>query len=375
MPKSSKGKKHPKKSFQKEFDGWVGEEGAELTEEEKAIAKHQLTTRRERQTSQQLRNSLKYVEELYRKEQAKNDLLVEIQDAPARPYSIPLPTKKGRKNPYVTASNASDLHVEEKVDPATINWRNEYTLEIAEERLETFFQNVVKLYKKEAFIFDVQAHIAWFGGDFFSGHIHEDLIEVGCMTPIQSILWLRPRIKAGLRYWRQEMDCKEIIVPWNFGNHGRDTKKPRVATAAEHNLDWLLGQLIQEDMKDDAGFKFLISPGYHQYVNINGYVIRYHHGDWGTNYAGGIGGITIGLNKAIDAWNKNIHADLDVLGHWHQIIDLPYVIVNGSLVGFNAYALKIRARFEPPLQSFFTVDIERKQKSGFFPVYVTKVGK
>ena len=43
---------------------------------------------------------------------------------------------------------------------------------------------------------------------------------------------------------------------------------------------------------------------------------------------------------------------------------------NGSLIGFNAYALSIKARFEPPQQAFFLIDAERKRKTGAFPIFV-----
>ena len=42
-----------------------------------------------------------------------------------------------------------------------------------------------------------------------------------------------------------------------------------------------------------------------------------------------------------------------VIGHWHQLRYLGQIIVNGSLVGYNEYALKSRFDFEPPQQALW----------------------
>jgi hypothetical protein len=265
---------------------------------------------------------------------------------------------------------ASDLHVEEIVDPLTVNGKNQHNLEIAEEKLHRYWRNVVRLVKKEQVEADIQTHIAWIGGDLFTGHIHEEFPETTELTPTQAVLWLRPRIRDGIRFLRDELDVPEILVPWNHGNHGRTTMKPRVSTAADHSYEYMLGQIIAEDLKGDDGIKVLVANGYHQYVDCHDFMIRFSHGDW-LQYGGGVGGLSIPLNKAIDNWNKSQFANLDVLGHWHQLLDLQYAVVNGSLIGWSAYSLKIKARFEPPRQGFFLVDLERKEKTGFFPVHVT----
>jgi hypothetical protein len=350
------------------------DEDPELTEEERRLAEQQLRAQRQLRTSEELRRLVRLLEGKLRHEQSRNELLLAVKEAPVVPYKIKPPSKRGLKNPTVSGSNASDLHVEERVEYSKTAGRNQSNLALSEEKLQVFAQNVVKLYKKEATNADIQAHIAWFGGDFFSGHIHEDLIESTELTPLQALLWLRPKLKSIIKLWRSEMDCKEVLVVWSFGNHGRDTRKPRVTMAAEHNVDWVLGRLLEEDLVGEEGIKFQVGVGYHSYVDVGGYIIRYHHGDW-VRYAGGVGGVLIPLNKAIDAWNRGVHAaaDLDVLGHWHQTIDLPHVIMNGSLMGWSPYSIKIKARFEPPRQSFFLVDMDRREKSGFFPVYVTKV--
>jgi hypothetical protein len=62
------------------------------------------------------------------------------------------------------------------------------------------------------------------------------------------------------------------------------------------------------------------------------------------------------MNKAVAQWNKLRHVQLDVCGHFHQLLDGGNWIVNGSLVGYSAFALSIKAGYEPPQQAFFLID-------------------
>jgi hypothetical protein len=87
--------------------------------------------------------------------------------------------------------------------------------------------------------------------------------------------------------------------------------------------------------------------------------IRFHHGD-GLKYQGGVGGLTIPVEKAISAWNKSpARADLDIFGHWHTAQQSRAWVSNGSLIGYNAYAVSIKASFEPPAQTYFLLDKKR----------------
>ena len=145
----------------------------------------------------------------------------------------------------------------------------------------------------------------------------------------------------------------EIVVPCNYGNHGRTTRKPRHSTGARNSYEWMLYHVLAKSLKGKACFE--VSDGYHLLLDCYGKTVRFHHGD-GLQYQGGIGGLTIPVEKAIAAWNKGIRADLDVFGHWHQSQQNPKWICNGSLIGYNAYSVAIKAPYEPPSQTFFLMD-------------------
>jgi hypothetical protein len=59
------------------------------------------------------------------------------------------------------------------------------------------------------------------------------------------------------------------------------------------------------------------------------------------------------------------------MGHWHQLVDYGDVTVNGSLIGYNAYAMSVRAKPEPPQQAFYVLDSKRG-KSCRAPIWVTE---
>lgn len=308
------------------------------------------------------------------KERRVNQDLAGVRKSKAAVHKVRAFKGKGSKPPVVSVALASDLHIDEIVDPGKVNHRNEHSPDIAEEKLDAYWNHVVRLVEKEQAQAQINRHVQWLGGDFFSGHIHEDLIESTAFTPLESMLWLIPRLKAGLKYLRDNLDVPEIIIVWSFGNHGRDGKRPRVSTAAEHNYEWLLGHIIKGEIENEGwgeSFRFIVESGYHTYLDIGGYTIRFHHGDW-IRFAGGRGGLSLPMRNAQDGWNSFMHADLDVMGHWHQSIDMPHFVCNGSLVGYNPYSIKIKCPFELPQQGFFLVDLERRMKTGYFPVHVTK---
>jgi hypothetical protein len=57
------------------------------------------------------------------------------------------------------------------------------------------------------------------------------------------------------------------------------------------------------------------------------------------------------------------------LGHWHQRLSTRDFVINGSIIGYNAYALSIKASFERPQQSFFLMHPKRG-KTVECPIFV-----
>ena len=127
---------------------------------------------------------------------------------------------------------------------------------------------------------------------------------------------------------------------------------------------------LKQRFLSEPRVKFIIPEGYHSYMDIYGTKIRFHHGH-SLRYQGGVGGLTIPVNKAIAQWNKITSVDLDIFGHWHTYMHLKNFVANGSLIGYNAFALSIKADFDVPKQAFFLID-KKLGPSIFAPIFVDK---
>lgn len=274
------------------------------------------------------------------------------QIATVETYSIKATNPKESESTAVVL--ASDWHVEERVDPKTINHLNKFNLDIATERAEMFFRNTVRMldiYGKESKINKLVLALL---GDFISGSIHDELMEGNALRPIEALMFAQNLVASGIDYVLGNTK-HEILVPCHSGNHGRSTKKQRHATEAGNSFEYYMYHTLANHFRDEPRVKFLISEGYLSYLEIYKTTVRFHHGH-NVKYQGGIGGIFIPAFKAISQWNKAHWADLDCFGHFHQFKNGGNFISNGSIIGYNSYAESIKADYERPTQAFFLVN-------------------
>ncbi len=249
---------------------------------------------------------------------------------------------------------ASDWHVEEPVDPKKVSGKNRFDMSIADKRIRKFFEKIPVYIERYCPM--AKELILWLGGDFYSGFIHEELLETNALPPNQACLWWMEKASDGIAFLRRECPKLNILIPCNDGNHGRMTDRTRVSTRTANSLEWLTYKVLEREWRlRDPKVRFRICEGYHNVIECQGRLIRFHHGD-GIKYQGGIGGLHIPVRKAISQWNKAQEVDLDVLGNWHTFIDGGKYIFNGSLIGYGAYSVWIKADYEPPIQAFLVFD-------------------
>ena len=60
-----------------------------------------------------------------------------------------------------------------------------------------------------------------------------------------------------------------------------------------------------------------------------------------------------------------------LLGHWHQLIQLERLIVNGSLKGYDEYAYSNNFGFEPPRQALWLTNHDHGITFSI-PIYVDR---
>ena len=271
---------------------------------------------------------------------------------------------KGTDAEATLVAVASDWHAEETVEAKTINGLNEFNLDIADQRIKRFWNSIIRMAAIQRHGAKIDRLVLILGGDLMTGYIHEELVENNGLSPTQTVLWLQDQIASGVELLSKHFG--EIVIPCVFGNHGRNTRKPRHATGAANSYEWMLYKTMEKHLGDKASWH--VSDGYHLLLDLYGKTLRIHHGD-GLQYQGGVGGLTIPVEKAISAWNKGVQADLDIFGHWHQSQQNPKWVCNGSLIGFNAYSIAIKAPYEPPSQTGFIFD-KRYGRTVTFPIFV-----
>ena len=55
-------------------------------------------------------------------------------------------------------------------------------------------------------------------------------------------------------------------------------------------------------------------------------------------------------------WDKIFKQNKIYLGHFHNIISIPNATVNGSIIGYNAFAMSNGMAFEEPAQVYELYD-------------------
>jgi len=200
--------------------------------------------------------------------------------------------------------------------------------------------------------------VLWLGGDLITGYLRDENLQNNLLSPPQAIATLHNWIYPGIQHLLERAELERLRIICNSGNHGRLTEKMTYSTREANSIEWLLYVGLKRELEKDPRISFELPQGLHTYIQIYEWMYRFCHGDE-VNYQGGVGGIMIPITKAIMRWDTVIQAAVTCMGHFHSYHDLPYLVVNSSLIGYNAYALGKGMRYEEPAQAFYLVDSKR----------------
>jgi hypothetical protein len=292
-----------------------------------------------------------------------SDLSDLLSGANNRQAAVPdwlMPSRKSEGNVATVNLMLSDLHLDEVVKKETVRGVNAYNRRIAEQRLQRTFEKAISLPRDYMAGLKYEGIVVHMAGDTFSGDIHEELARTNEATPLESVLyWIDPFV-AGIRLLQEYYGKVHIVsVP---GNHDRTSRKPVYKGRVETSLHHLFTKLIQREFKgvDSITWDVPLSP---DAMTVQyGTRIMTTHGDQFSG-GGGIGGILIPILRG-DAKKRNRQQavgdpyDLLVLGHFHQYIAGPGVLINGSLKGYDEYAFGHNFSYEAPQQALFLVTPE-----------------
>lgn len=261
----------------------------------------------------------------------------------------------------------SDVHGEELVQ-GEVGGLNIYNPDICQQRVTKFFQGLLRLIRMFQQDVRIEQLVLALLGDYITGQIHgAENAEKNAMQPMYAIIVARNQIISGIEFLLNHSKLN-LVIPCHSGNHARVSFTTRVASENGHSLEYLMYVTLVDHFRKEPRVTFIIPDGMHSYVKVYDTMIRTQHGH-AIKYGGGVGGLYIPVNKAIAQWNKARHADLDVFGHFHQLRDGGNFVCNGSVIGYNGFALSIKADFEVPKQAMFLVN-KKYGRQGYWPIYV-----
>jgi hypothetical protein len=163
---------------------------------------------------------------------------------------------------------------------------------------------------------------------------------------------------ADIEKIRTALTPRKVTIVCNMGNHGRTTHRKRFADGYNHSWEWLAFHNMARLFAKDKAVEFIIAKGSLIEIEIESTPIRFTHGD-DIRFDGGVGGVFIPLAKKIANWDRRWKAAKTILGHFHSHFHIDAAVMNGCLIGPNAYSIAGGFAAQRPSQTTAIVDSRR----------------
>ena len=292
-------------------------------------------------------------EEEYQEYLRQKSQIGEIEALPFESYEFKFNEKiEGEK--YAVAL-FSDAHIEETVNPQSVMSLNEYNTDIAKQRIQNYFSNLVHCLNKDEVTHLIFASL----GDTISGYIHDELAQTNGLTPLEATQLAQGLLFNGLKFICEKSKVEDIYFIGIVGNHSRVTKKIQHANGYKMSYEWLMYQNIKRECEiaglpitfnlPESEMAVVDTQDNRRFLFIHGFQIR-------SNGSGTVCGIYPALNRLCMKWDKIFHQDKIYLGHFHSCVSIPNAMVNGSIIGYNSFALSNGFGYERPAQQYEVYD-------------------
>jgi hypothetical protein len=286
----------------------------------------------------------------------------QARKGPINPPTWEIKPRKGGHAGLVVAQ-LTDTHFDEVVRPEEIFGLNAYNREIALLRFRRWAEKVVTIPRDYFAGVRIEGLVIPATGDILSGDIHAELKESNEDKLLASVLFWTEQVIGVLELLEKEY-AGHVSVHAVVGNHGRTTIKPVFKGRAHSNVEWLLWSVVRDRLAD-RGSKVRVEVSDSMDLNVPIYG-RNHlltHGDQfqgGTGISGAYAPLSLGTHrKGQRQAVAKMPMDLMVIGHMHQYLDLPGVIMGGSMIGYNEYAFGLNLRPEFAKQALWLTTPER----------------
>lgn len=323
-----------------------------------------LETRKRITLEDQVRDLTAQIKAIHREEMSAENVrqsIFKLAESPAQPPRWVLDSPKKQGISGTPSVIWSDWHWGEVVDPAQVNGVNEFNLKVAHNRLKLLVGRTTDLCFKHMTNPNYPGIVVCLGGDMISGDIHEELSETNELPTMPILLDLFSKLVWAITELHNKFGRVHIVC--QFGNHGRNTKKPRMKHRAYSNFDWLLYNMLERHFQAAGAdtITFQIPSSNDSLYRIYDHRYLLTHGDalgvkGGDGLIGCLGPILRGdIKVRSSSAHQGMPFDTLLMGHWHQWMPLaPRVIVNGSLKGYDEFAkIALRAPPEAPQQGLW----------------------
>ena len=296
------------------------------------------------------------LQSLYTEDEIKGIIGLKEDKAPVELVEIKTKVSDGKEG-NTGFLIASDFHIDETVKASTVLGKNEYNIDIAENRVLNFFKNAIYMIKKKP----VDTLVAALLGDFIGGYIHDELAQTNSVSPMQGISLMKKWLVSGLKAIHDELpELQKIVVVGICGNHTRTTRKVQFANGFAMNHEYFMYKDIEQTLTlmGLTKFEFVIPESEFAYLDIYGKKNLFCHGHQFRS-AGGIGGIYPSMFKWFAKMNQIMPIDKAWIGHYHSMTWTKEVCVNGSLKGMDAFSIAHGMSYEMPQQTYAILNEKR----------------
>jgi hypothetical protein len=286
------------------------------------------------------------------------------------PLHLPSKRAKHRAIPLI---NWTDWHVAEVVEKDKVNGLNEFNPEIAERRVDTLTENTIKMIRAMSKRVKIDELFLQLGGDFITGYLHDELAQTNAMGPTEESYFALKLLERSVGNLIETLKLPKVRVVCIRGNHARGTgRKMQYKNDFETSYETFIYRVLADRLASDT-VEFIIPRTDVVYTEVMpGLLLRSIHGHQ-VRYAGGVGGISIPLNKWIQRQDKTIRAAFTMMGHYHTDYQCNEFAISGALKGYDEYAASHGFPFEPPSQSFSLFDTKRLRVTAKYPIFCDNV--
>lgn len=249
----------------------------------------------------------------------------------------------------------TDTHFGEVVDPAEMNGYAAYNSEIAEKRLRRAFDRFITVARDHVSGIEYDGACVAIGGDIVTGYIHDELRETNDETLAESVVHWTAQLTAGLRMVADEFG--QVYVPAVPGNHDRWEKKKKSKRKARDSVTWIIYNMLADRFSEDDRVTVQASEAADLTFQLHDHTYLLTHGDQfygGSGISGALAPLMLGQHRKS---RRNVAMgqpyDTMVMGHFHQDLTLPGVLVGNCMKGYDQFAYDHNFLPSPPSQKFW----------------------